>query len=738
VARQRLLPKERQTSSFRAAASEPGVHHQQQWQSNLFQALQQPAQQVQQGLSVAANINQQQQHIYAHVTAPPRQQQQQQLTGVPGPAFSGVGSLVVAAAAVAAPEDADTGTAAPRDGGSISISMLTNVQKQSSKLSLQLPVNFTSSSSSSTEAGDTKSSSSSSSNGDDNGCSRSLRERLRRRVASRSGDGQPPQQQQQQQRSSSAAPLNNDSSIDNVLLSLQQRRARGYTPPGTKPAAPKAAPAAAAASSTAGLTTATTTSSSSSSSSAVKGLPVLVATDSVKPASNGLSKGTAAAAANARKVGKGGRPRKAVEVVMTPPSTRAIQRALNKKRRSPEAFAVLQQAAEAALLQANSSLSSSSSSSSVNDCEEGSIPIAQDAAPAAAGQQPVHTGLKTPAQSSSDSSRRQERPASPSKNPPKRQQQAPAVRGKALTPDLVAALASTGAPGAVLRRLQQECQTWKGLDTPDALKGRLMPFATAAELLGGHQKAADILSKDATVMLMDPGVLREKLENLERLLAASGDGSFQLHHHHQQQQHALLAVAVMQDKPTEVVVVHAQQQQQQQAPGLQQQQQQEAATAGSQNSPQQQLQQQQQQQQQQRQMQDGEGAALTVGSEQSSQQQQQQQQQQCVSQDVLSLVSSHPGILRIRVDRLADRLVALQKCLGLDSREEVLQVGFPDQNQSCPSGARGGSGRGLREQVVASSSRAKLLVLVKGTHSGAVWLGLRHLVLTLSVHMMSP
>jgi hypothetical protein len=41
---------------------------------------------------------------------------------------------------------------------------------------------------------------------------------------------------------------------------------------------------------------------------------------------------------------------------------------------------------------------------------------------------------------------------------------------------------------------------------------------------------------------------------------------------------------------------------------------------------------------------------------------------------VLGVVMSHPGILRLSADRLAARLAALQECLGLSSRAEVLQV----------------------------------------------------------------
>jgi hypothetical protein len=145
-----------------------------------------------------------------------------------------------------------------------------------------------------------------------------------------------------------------------------------------------------------------------------------------------------------------------------------------------------------------------------------------------------------------------------------------------------------------------------------------MPFATAARLLGGHDKATDILSRDVTIMLMDPDVLAAKLQNLQQLLSGDADWTpaAQQQQQQQQQRHAVLAVGAMQaqqQQPQEVVVLH-------------------------------------------------------------TPQQQQQQQQQFVSDDVLALVTSHPGILRLNADRLAARLLALQEALGLGSRGEVLQV----------------------------------------------------------------
>jgi hypothetical protein len=178
-----------------------------------------------------------------------------------------------------------------------------------------------------------------------------------------------------------------------------------------------------------------------------------------------------------------------------------------------------------------------------------------------------------------------------------------------------------------------------------AVEGRLMPFATAAQLLGGRAKATEILSRDITIMLMDPDVLAAKLHNLQQLLSGDADWSpgaqqqqqqgatqhgkqqQQQYSKQAQQKHAVLAVGAVQaqqQQPQEVVVLHTPQQQEQQ-------------------------------------------------------QQQQQQQQACVSDDVLALVTSHPGILRLNADRLVARLVALQECLGLGSRGEVLQVCAEEQ-----------------------------------------------------------
>jgi hypothetical protein len=45
-----------------------------------------------------------------------------------------------------------------------------------------------------------------------------------------------------------------------------------------------------------------------------------------------------------------------------------------------------------------------------------------------------------------------------------------------------------------------------------------------------------------------------------------------------------------------------------------------------------------------------------------------------VSEGVLALVASHPGILRLKPDNLADRLAALQTALGVETKGELMQV----------------------------------------------------------------
>jgi hypothetical protein len=81
--------------------------------------------------------------------------------------------------------------------------------------------------------------------------------------------------------------------------------------------------------------------------------------------------------------------------------------------------------------------------------------------------------------------------------------------------DIAEVLAATGAPDVVLRRLLHDfrpCAAGGRITvTATDLRERLMPFATAAALLGGPQRATQILSRDTRIMLFDPVALQAKL-----------------------------------------------------------------------------------------------------------------------------------------------------------------------------------------------------------------------------------
>jgi hypothetical protein len=184
-----------------------------------------------------------------------------------------------------------------------------------------------------------------------------------------------------------------------------------------------------------------------------------------------------------------------------------------------------------------------------------------------------------------------------------------------LPPGAAAIVASSAAPVAVQQHLLRSLAA--GHNVPRncrTLARRLMHFDEASQLLGGPERAASILERDSTLMLMAPAVLQRKLERLQQLLASmqaagpldGGDVSSSSSNHSSS-------------------VLHSR---------------------------------------------DLSTALVTTSSSSSSS----GDKQFHVSAEVLGLLRSHPGLLRLSAAGLEQRLASLQAALGLGSKQEVLQV----------------------------------------------------------------
>jgi hypothetical protein len=145
------------------------------------------------------------------------------------------------------------------------------------------------------------------------------------------------------------------------------------------------------------------------------------------------------------------------------------------------------------------------------------------------------------------------------------------------------------------------------------LARRVMHFDEASQLLGGPERAASILERDSTLLLMAPAVVQRKLKHLQQLLSSAAAA-------------APLpgAVAAADVDGSSSSALH---------------------------------------------LSELPSAAHTVGRSSSS-----SDGQFYVSAEVLGLLRSHPGLLRLSAAGLEQRLASLQASLGLASKQEVLQV----------------------------------------------------------------
>jgi hypothetical protein len=91
-----------------------------------------------------------------------------------------------------------------------------------------------------------------------------------------------------------------------------------------------------------------------------------------------------------------------------------------------------------------------------------------------------------------------------------------------LPPGVAAVVAGTAAPVEVQRQLLRSVVAGHGVPSNShILARRLMHFDQASQLLGGPERAASILERDSSLLLMAPAVLQRKLKHLQELLASS-------------------------------------------------------------------------------------------------------------------------------------------------------------------------------------------------------------------------
>jgi hypothetical protein len=390
----------------------------------------------------------------------------------------------------------------------------------------------------------------------------------------------------------------NDSSIGDILQQLQQKLGPQFSKPG---GAAQPQPA-----------TAFSSSSSSSKDSSADALRAMPAAGSTADA------GAAVAKFSRRR----GRPRLLLKEQQQKEQQQRIrskqhQRALLKEQKVV-AFQQLQASADV-LLQQRPPSASASSSRATEQSSSSSKPKSQSSTRTTAGG--------STAVSSSSSSSGKSKKVKSLAQPRTRRRIGESIADSTgevgwsadlgpLPPGVAAVVASTAAPVEVQRQLLRSLVAGQGVPSSrHVLARRLMHFDQACQLLGGPERAASILERDSSLLLMAPAVLQRKLKQLQELLALASPGA------------AADGSSSASSTPEAAELA-------------------DAAAAGSRRQ--------------------------AVGSSSSSSSSGDGAYR--VSGEVLGLLRSHPGLLRLSAAGLEQRLASLQASLGLASKQEALQV----------------------------------------------------------------
>jgi hypothetical protein len=207
---------------------------------------------------------------------------------------------------------------------------------------------------------------------------------------------------------------------------------------------------------------------------------------------------------------------------------------------------------------------------------------------------------------------------------------------------------AAGMPIAVRQKLQKQLLSGRSsLPKPHLLQRRLQPFQHLCELLGGESTATDILERDVSIMMMPSAVLQRKLHNLQQLLStpaalpagSSSNGSSSSSTSSSCQvlaeEAAIYGSSTYGDR------------------GI------AASTKSSNNS-----------------SNSSPGDVRAKVDTEAVDAVVKPLAPDAVGAVVLAVVRSHPGVLRLSTEALSGRVHALQRTLGLNNGEEVLQVGF--------------------------------------------------------------